>query len=30
MRSNLLYLAKVRATVVKGGERETATWRLAE
>ncbi len=29
VRSNLLYLAKVRGMVVKDGERETATWRLA-
>ena len=29
VRSNLLYLAKVRGTVTKDGDRETATWRLA-
>ncbi len=29
VRSNLLYLSKVRGMVVKDGERETATWRLA-
>jgi hypothetical protein len=29
VRSNLLYLSKVRGLVVKEGERETATWRLA-
>ena len=28
VRSNLLYLAKVRGSVVKEGERETARWRL--
>ncbi len=28
--SNLLYLSKVRGLVFKEGERETATWRLAE
>jgi hypothetical protein len=28
VRSNLLYLSKVRGAVVKEGERETATWRL--
>lgn len=30
VRSNLLYLAKVRGSVAKDGERETARWRLAE
>ena len=29
VRSNLLYLSKVRGAVVKEGERETATWTLA-
>ena len=29
MRSSLLYLWKVRGSVVKEGERETATWRIA-
>ena len=29
VRSSLLYLCKVRGSVVKEGERETATWRLA-
>jgi hypothetical protein len=28
VRSNLLYLAKARGSVVKEGERETAVWRL--
>jgi hypothetical protein len=28
VRANLLYLAKVRGSVVKEGERETATWAL--
>ena len=29
VRANLLYLSKVRASVVKEGERETARWRPA-
>jgi hypothetical protein len=29
VRSNLLYLSKVRGLVIKEGEREMATWRLA-
>ncbi len=29
IRSSLLYLWKVRGSVIKDGERETATWRLA-
>jgi hypothetical protein len=29
VRSSLLYLSKVRGSVVKDGDRETATWRLA-
>ncbi len=29
VRANLLYLAKVRGAVVKDGERQGATWRLA-
>jgi hypothetical protein len=29
VRSNLLYLSKVRGAVIKDGERETATWRPA-
>lgn len=29
VRANLLYLAKVRGSVVKEGEREAARWRLA-
>jgi len=29
VRGNLLYLVKHRGIVVKDGERETATWRLA-
>ena len=29
VRSNLLYLTKVRGLLVKDGDRETATWRLA-
>ena len=28
VRSNLLYLSKVRGLVVKDGDRETATWSL--
>ena len=28
VRSNLLYLAKVRGAIVKDGDRETATWSL--
>jgi hypothetical protein len=30
VRSSLLYLWKVRGSVVKEGERESATWRLAD
>jgi hypothetical protein len=30
VRSSLLYLWKVRSSVVKEGERETATWRLPQ
>jgi len=29
VRSNLLYLSKVRGAVVKEGDRETAVWRLS-
>ncbi len=29
VRSNLLYLTKVRGLLVKEGDRQTATWRLS-